>query len=117
MSSKSRPRQIHRCACLPCRQHPYGSIAQHHQAINRVLATLDEKNRRRFAGLLAIQDSGGSIAALSRITGLSRMTIHRGKREIEHPSSKRRGRVREPGAGRPLTEKNSPVFSKLSINS
>ncbi|MCL4487776.1 MAG: hypothetical protein M1570_06555 [Chloroflexi bacterium] len=111
MKSKSRRRRIHCCECLTCRQHPYGSIAQHHRAINRVLATLDERNRRRFAGLLALQGSGGSIAALSRITGLSRVTIHRGKREIEQPSSKRRGRLREPGAGRPLTEKNSQVFS------
>jgi len=117
MKSKSRQRRIHRCECLTCRRHPYGSIALHHRAINRVLATLDERNRRRFAGLLAIQGSGGSIAALSRITGLSRMTIHRGKREIEHPSPKRRGHLRAPGAGRPLTEKNSPASSRLSMNS
>ena len=117
MKSKSRQRRIHRCECLTCRRHPYGSIALHHRAINRVLATLDERNRRRFAGLLAIQGSGGSTVALSRITGLSRMTIHRGKREIEHPAPKQRGRIREPGAGRPLTEKNSLVFSRLSMNS
>ncbi len=116
MNSKSRRRRIHRCECLTCQQHPYSSVAQHHQAINRVLATLDERNRRRFVGLLAIQ-GGNSITALSRITGLSRMTIHRGKHEIEHPPPKRRGRIREPGAGRPLTEKNSPVFSKRSTNS
>ncbi len=116
MNSKSKQRRIHRCACLTCRQHPYGSVAQHHQAINRVLVTLDEKNRRRFVGLLALQGSE-SIAALGRITGLSRMTIHRGKREIEHPLPKRRGRIRAPGAGRPLTEKNSSVFSTFLTNS
>lgn len=115
MNSKSKQRRIHRCECRMCQHHPYGSIAQHHRAINRVLITLDERNRRRFVGLLAIQ-GGDSIAALTRITGLSRMTIHRGKREIEHPSRKRQGRMREPGAGRPLTEKNSPVFSRRSRN-
>ncbi len=117
MKSKSRQRRIHRCACVTCQQHPYSAIAQQHRAINRVQATLDERNRRRFAGVLAIQGSGGSIAALSRITGLSRMTIHRGKREIEHSSPTRRGRLRAPGAGRPLTEKNNPVFSRRSTNS
>ncbi len=116
MQSRLTQRRIHRCECLICRQHPYGSVAQQHRAINRVLATLDEKNRRRFAGLLAIQGNG-SVVALSRITGLSRMTIHRGKREIEHPSPKRRGRIREPGAGRPLTEKNTQVFWTPSMNS
>ncbi len=116
MNSQSKPQRIHRCECLTCRQHAFGSIAQHHGAINRVLAMLDETNRRRFVGLLAIQGDE-SIAALSRITGLSRMTIHRGKREIEHPSRKRPGRIREPGAGRPLTEKNNQVFSTHSTNS
>ena len=79
--------------------------------------TLDEKNRRRFIGLLAIQQGDRSIALLSRITGLSRNTIYRGKREVEHPSRKRRRRIRTPGAGRPLTEKNSRVFLRPSIPS
>ncbi len=114
--SKSRSRRIHRCGCEVCRGHPYGSVAQQHRAINRVLATLDEKNRRRFVGLLAIQAGDRSIAPLACITGLSRNTIYRGKREIEHPAPKRRGRIREPGAGRPLTEKNSQVFSMPSMN-
>jgi hypothetical protein len=100
-----------------CYNHPYGSVAQQHRAINRVLATLDEKNRRRFVGLLAIQQGDRSIAPLARITGLSRNTIARGKREVEHPSRQRRRRIREPGAGRSLTEKNSPVFLRLSMPS
>ena len=115
--SKSSRRRIHRCGCKTCRCHPYGSVAQQHRAINRVLATLDEKNRRRFVGLLAIQEGGRSIAPLACITGLSRNTIYRGKREIEHPSPKRRGRIRNPGAGRLRTEKNSLGFSKHSTSS
>lgn len=109
---KSRRRRIHRCDCVTCQRHPYGVIAQQHKAINRVLATLDEKNRRRFVGLLAIQWGRRSIAPLSCITGLSRTTIHRGKREIEHPLPPSRGRVREPGGGRLRVEKNNPLSSK-----
>lgn len=114
-----RPRRhrIHRCGCERCRCHPYGSVAGQHRAINRVLACLDEKNRRRFVGLLAIQEGDRRIAPLARITGLSRNTIYRGKREIEHPSPKRRGRIRNAGAGRPLTEKNSRAFSPPSMHS
>jgi hypothetical protein len=51
--SKTRP--LHQCTCETCQQHPYGEIAEEHRAINRVLAILDEKSRRRFVGLLASQ--------------------------------------------------------------
>jgi hypothetical protein len=116
---KSKPRQIHRCSCTTCQRHPFGTTAQQHRAINRVLATLDEKNRRRFAGLLAIQAGRHTriISLLSQITGLSRNTIYRGQREIEHPTAKRRSRrVRAPGGGRPLTEKNNLGFLMRSMS-
>jgi len=80
--------------------------------MNRVLASLDEKNRRRFAGLLALQGGRRSISLLSRITGLSRHTIRRGKREIEHPSAQETHRIRRSGGGRRPVEKNNPVFSR-----
>ncbi len=107
--SKPKRRRIHCCGCAICQQHPYSSVAGQHRAINRILATLDEKNRRRLVGLLALQWGRGSISPLSRITGLSRMTIRHGKHEVEHPP-KSTGRIREPGAGRPRVEKNSRVF-------
>ncbi len=84
-------------------------MAVHHQAINRVIANLDEKNRRRFAGLLAFQLGRRQILLVSQITGLSRMTIYRGQHEIERSDSKDRGRVRAPGAGRRAVEKNNPA--------
>ena len=108
MLHPSRPR-VRRCGCATCQRHPYSLIAQGHRAINRVLVTLDEKNRRLFAGLLAIQWGEQSISLLSRITGLSRTTIHRGKREIEHSDSKKHGRIRAPGAGRLPVEINNPA--------
>ncbi len=110
---KSKRRRMHRCGCATCQRHPYSSVAQQHKAINRVLTTVDEKNRRRFVGLLAIQWGRRSIARLSCITGLSRTTIRRGKREIEHPTPKRKGRIREPGGGRLPVEKNSLASSML----
>jgi hypothetical protein len=80
-----------------------------HKAINRVLANLDEKNRRRFAGLLALQWGRRHVRLVSQITGLSRMTIYRGQREIEHSDSSALGRVRAAGAGRLAVEKNNPA--------
>jgi len=50
-----------------------------------VLAALDERNRRRFAGLWATHLGWGDIQRVAEITGLSRPTIARGRREL--PSS------------------------------
>lgn len=108
--SKSKHRRMHQCVCAVCQQHPYSQTAQQHKAINRVLTTLHEKNRRHFVGLLAMQWGTRKIALLSHITGLSRTTIHRGKREVEHPGPKGTPRIRESGAGRIAVEKNNPAF-------
>jgi len=100
----------HVCTCEMCRRHPYSAVAEHHRAINRVLSTLDEKNRRRFAGLLALQWGWGGVQRLIEITGLSRNTIARGRTELQHPGrAPRTRRVRQAGAGRKRVEKNSRV--------
>jgi len=108
--NKSKQRRLHRCTCATCQQHPHGQVAVQHKAINRVMANLDEKNRRRFAGLVALQWGRRHVRLVSQITGLSRMTIYRGQREIEHSTSKAHGRVRSAGAGRMKVEKNNRVF-------
>lgn len=41
--------------CIACTNHPHSAIAKYHRAINRVLAPLEEQNRRRFVGLLALE--------------------------------------------------------------
>ena len=53
--------KIHHCTCQTCKQHPYSALAREHKAINRVVSGLDEKSRRRFAGLLALQWGRGGI--------------------------------------------------------
>jgi hypothetical protein len=99
----------HVCTCKVCRQHPYSAVAEHHRAINRVLVTLDERNRRRFVGLLALQWGWGAVQRLIEITGLSRNTIVRGRTELQYPRrAPKTTRVRRAGAGRKRVEKNSP---------
>lgn len=105
---KRKRKIIHQCQCSRCKRHPYGAVAKQHHAINRVLVTLNEKNRRRFVGLLALQSGRGGIQELAMITGLSRNTIRRGREEIRR--SDRLVRVRRAGAGRKTVEKNSPAF-------
>jgi hypothetical protein len=82
-------------------------VAKQHRAINRVLVTLDEKNRRRFAGLLGLQHGRGGIQAVATLTGLSRNTVRRGQKEIRR--SDHLAKVRQAGAGRKAVEKNSRV--------
>lgn len=102
-------RDIHQCTCDACRQHPRSSVVtQEHRALNRVLAGLDEKNRRRFDGILALQWGRGSVIRLHEISGLSRTTIRRGRDEIQHvgPRSEQ-GRLRKAGGGRKAVEKTA----------
>jgi hypothetical protein len=106
MEKKKKP--IHICECASCQTHPYGKIAKAHKAINRVLASLDERNKRRFAGLLASQQGNKSL--LSEITGLSRNTIGRGQLEVEYPSQNPISGVRGAGGGRIPVEKNNLEF-------
>ena len=106
--NKHKTKPLHQCACETCQQHPRSETAEEHRAINRLLAGLDEKNRRRFAGLLAINAEHGDIQRLIEITGLSRNTICRGRDEIKRiePRDTRR-RVRRAGGGRHVVEKKT----------
>lgn len=85
-------------------------IAKEHRAINQVLTTLDEKHRRQFVGILALQRNYDGIQHLIEITGLSRNTIIKGRNEVQHsePASLR-GRTRRRGGGRPPAEKKNPT--------
>jgi len=99
---------VHECCCLHCQQSPRGEIAEGHQAINRVLASLNERARRLFVGLLARERGHGGIIKLATITGMSRTTIRRGMLEIRRASPEAMDRVRRPGGGRKRLEKKVP---------
>lgn len=85
-------------------------MAHEHRAINRVIVSLDEKARRRFAGLLALQFGRGGVQRVHEMTGLSRVTVRAGREEVKHLD--RTPGIRRPGAGQPAVEKNTPRFSK-----
>lgn len=104
---KRNKQKVHQCTCGMCRLHPYSQGAKRHQAINRVLSELNERNKRRFAGVLANEEGRGGISDLAEITGMSRTTIARGCREIERSNKNLPEKIRRSGAGRPLVEKNS----------
>lgn len=63
--------------------------------------TLDEKGKRRFAGIQAKQLGHGGMKYISEILGISVSTIGRGIEELETlPNDPAEGRTRRPGAGR-----------------
>ena len=98
-------RRIHRCRCRICRSRSDFEVVAYHRAINRVMAELDERSRRLFAGLLARQGGHGGIQEVAEITGLSRITIRRGLRESERGQAESSSRVRRRGGGRKCVEK------------
>ena len=108
MADKERKR-IHRCRCRGCRSRSDSELVAYHRAINRVMAELDERSRRLFAGLLARQHGHGGIQQVAEITGLNRMTIRRGLRESERGQAESSNRVRRPGGGRKRVEKKLPA--------
>jgi hypothetical protein len=98
-------RTIHRCPCPHCYRRALDEGARDHEAINRVVASLDERPRRLLAGVLALRQGHGGIVALAQITGLSRTTIRRGSAELQSGVGTSHPRVRRPGGGRPPVEK------------
>jgi hypothetical protein len=101
-------RPVRQCSCEDCGNHPQGDVGLDHQAINRVMALLDERQRRLFAAMLALRRGHGGIQALSVITGLSRTTIRLGIADLRRGVVAVGDRIRRPGGGRQRLEKKIP---------
>ena len=70
-------------------------------------ARLDERGRRLFAAAEVRAVGRGGLAVVSKITGLARSTINRGKKDLDaQPLAK--GRVRRAGGGRRSVCDNDP---------
>jgi len=72
---------------------------------------LNERQRRLVAAADAQLLGHGGIAMLSRITGLSRTTLHKGIRELEG-NEVAAERVRREGAGRKRKSEQEPAMVK-----
>jgi hypothetical protein len=71
------------------------------QSLREFAATLNEKDRRRFAAVEAKQRGHGGIRYIARVIGCSEKTIERGLAELDQlADDPAAGRVRRPGAGR-----------------
>jgi len=77
----------------------------------RVLGTLNEYQARLFVAEKALERGRGGITQLSRLTGMSRVTITQGVRDLGSAARLRSassGRVRNPGGGRKRVEEGDP---------
>ncbi len=81
-----------------------------------LLPCLDEKGRRLWAATEAISYGRGGIALVSKATGMSNATIHKGIREINDSSAPTGGRVRHIGGGRKSTTRTKRGLRKALIS-
>lgn len=93
------PANVHQCSCETCQRDPEGETAELHAQMNLFAGTLDEKQRRLFAGLEANRRGYGGQTRVATILGISEPTVRRGQRELETGEILAEG-VRRPGAGR-----------------
>ena len=99
--------RIHQCQCPECRSTRTNSPTKVlHVNMNTLISTLDERQRRLYAGLEAKKVGHGGDRLVSLITGLNVDTIARGRRELDEPELS--GRIRTPGGGRRPVEKKRP---------
>jgi hypothetical protein len=75
------------------------SVALLKKKLSAMLPLLNEKQRRALIAAEANAWGRGGSAWLARITGMSRTTIRRGRRELERPRSRALG-IRHAGGGR-----------------
>lgn len=75
-------------------------------AIILFFSTLNEKQRRLFAGLEALRLGRGGDRRIAEMTGMDVHTVARGRRELQSGNTDGEG-VRRPGGGRRVVEKKS----------
>ena len=86
-------------------QHQAGDDLQAAKAL--FYSLLDEQQRRLYAGLESLQWGHGGQQRMAQVYGLDVDTVARGQRELIS-GQVLRGRVRQPGGGRPAVEKKRP---------
>jgi hypothetical protein len=78
---------------------PYPSEVE--ETMRRFYHSLNEKDRRRFAGLEALRFGHGGRRNIAHVLGCSRNTVSKGAKEVSGlPKREVEQRIREPGGGR-----------------
>jgi len=94
------------CQCPSCQQEGAPPERALYRRMNVFMSRLDEAQRRWYAALEAQRVGHGGERLLAQITGLDEKTIRRGREELgTELTACPPTQVRQPGAGRVLTEK------------
>jgi len=102
-------REIHACQCDICQQELDPSEQQLHRRINLLISRMDEQQRRWFVAHESECIGYGGDRLLCQITGMDEKTIAKGRQELQDDLTQRPAdRTRQPGGGRPATEKKTP---------
>ena len=84
-----------------------GASEETRAAIILFLSSLNEKQRRLYAGLESMRMGRGGDQRIAAWTGMDVHTVAKGRREL-HERDLQLDRVRKPGAGRKAVEKKRP---------
>lgn len=91
---------------IPNRTKPAGLRNEVKAAIILFYSSLNEKERRLYAGLESIKIGRGGDKEISALFGMDRKTIARGRSELLGDTIDIEGRIRQKGAGRKGVKKN-----------
>ena len=91
---------------MPNRTKPEGLLNEVKAAIILFYSSLNEKERRLYAGLESIKIGRGGDKAISALFGMDRKTIARGRSELLGDTIDSEERIRQKGAGRKGVKKN-----------
>jgi hypothetical protein len=80
--------------------------------MQRLFATLTERDRRRYAGLGAAKLGHGGIEYISGLFGIDPKTVRRGLLELERTDDLGPGRVRKKGEGRKGATERQPILEE-----
>ena len=116
-----RAEQVHRrdapvtAQTLPILRSPLTQTSDEAKAaIILFLSTLDERQRRLYAGLESLRLGHGGDSRIAALTGMDVHTIAKGRAELLERDVQVGGRVRRPGAGRLALEKKPRKSSTRS---
>ena len=80
----------------------------------RALSECNEVQRRRLAGIRAIEIGRGGIIHICKLTNMSHHTVIKGMREVRNTKRKPSTRLRKEGGGRKkIIEKNPEIKKRI----
>ena len=111
-----RERQSHRASLSLLVDNPNLAIEKAKSAIVLFLGTLDERQRRLYAGLESLKTGHGGDEYIAQLLGLDRHTVAKGRQELLSDTQPVQV-ARRSGGGRPSVEKKRPRYLHTSNRS